>query len=73
MSLLYYGDYKFSFNESDRNRSSSLRMILLVCSAKLKVKIYSRVSKSPMGGGMLKHHLPCEAEYAQDEQSTPCR
>lgn len=57
MSLLYYGDYKFSFNESDRNRSSSPRMILLVCSAKLKVKIYSRVSKSPMGGENVKTPL----------------
>lgn len=72
MSLLYYGDYKFSFNESDRNRSSSLRMTLLVCSAKLRVKIYSQVSASPKRLGV-EHHIPCEAEYVQDGQSTPCK
>lgn len=72
MSLLYYGDYKFSFNESERNRSSSLRMTLLVCSAKLRVKIYSQVSASPKRLGV-EHHIPCEAECAQDGQSIPCK
>ena len=63
--------YIFSFVPAGSIRSSTKRMSLMVCSASVRVRIYSMVSNSSLVLSSCAI-IPYVAEYAPDGQSSPC-